>query len=78
MFSKVFWIDAVERAIRTFAQAVLAVQSVDATSTTIQADWQGILTSAAVAAGFSLLFSIIASGTGDKTSAAIINTEGVK
>lgn len=74
MYSKQFWIDAIERAIRTFAQAVLAVISVNGT-TLLNADWKGIGAAGVLAALVSILMSIVASGTGSDKSASFLNKE---
>lgn len=61
MYTKEFWKDAAERAIKTFLQAVLAVLMVDGT-TLLNADWQAGLVMAGTAAAISLITSLV-SGT---------------
>jgi len=59
MFTKLFWKDAAERLIKTFAQAVLALVIVAPTTPVIGFDWPTILLTAATAAVISLLTSIV-------------------
>lgn len=57
MFTKTFWTDAIERAVKTVAQALIAV--VAATNFDwISADWRAIASTAATAGVLSLLSSI--------------------
>jgi Putative lactococcus lactis phage r1t holin len=75
MFSKKFWADALERAIRTVAQSALALL-VGAGPVGIHVvNWQQVGSVAAPAGVISLLMSIVASGVGDKTSASLVNLE---
>mgnify|MGYP000173821378 CR=1 FL=1 len=64
MTSTAFWRAAAERAVRTFAQALIAVLGVGATSV-LDVDWPGALSAAALAALLSLLTSVASSGVGD-------------
>jgi hypothetical protein len=68
MFTIKFWKDAGERAIRTAAQALLALWATDVTGV-LAVDWVQAGSVAALAALTSLLMSIIATGVGDKDSA---------
>lgn len=66
MFSKVFWRDAAERAIKTFAQTLAALLS--ATATPLLAfDWPVLLGVAATAALLSLLTSVGSARTTSET-----------
>lgn len=75
MLTKQFWTDALERAVRTFAQVILSLVTVDGATTELQANWTGILVSAGVAAALSLLMSVVASGTGNHQTAALVTPE---
>jgi hypothetical protein len=59
-----FWSASIERAIRTFAQSIIAVVSV-AGFTPADVDWQQLLAVGGIAAGISLLTSIAGSGVGN-------------
>jgi hypothetical protein len=69
MFTITFWKDAAERAIRTAAQALLALWATDVAGV-LEVDWLQAGSVAALAALTSILMSIIATGVGDKDSAA--------
>lgn len=66
-----FWVDALERAVRTFAQSLLAL-AVGAGTDLVHTNWLAFLSVAGMAAVASLLTSIVATGVGDKTSAALV------
>ena len=72
MRTKQFWIDAGERAVRTFAQALVAVLVAGFVFTDAAA-WGEALLSAAVAALVSLLTSVAASGVGDPESPSFVD-----
>jgi hypothetical protein len=69
MFTIKFWKDASERAIRTAAQALLALWATDVTGV-LAVDWVQAGSVAALAGLMSVLMSIVATGVGDKDSAA--------
>lgn len=58
MFSKLFWKDALERAVKTFVQALLAVIAAAGTTSIVSFDWPTLLLTAVTAAVISLLTSI--------------------
>ena len=58
MFSKSFWLDALERAVKTFAQALLAVFLVSGV-TVLNADWATALATAGTAVLVSFLTSLV-------------------
>ena len=71
MFTKSFWKSAAERAIRTVAQALVAV--IAATSFDwFSADWKAIAGTALTAGVLSLLTSIASAGIGDKGTPSLI------
>jgi len=65
MWTKDFWKDTAERAIKTFLQNILAILLISGT-TLLNADWQAGLAVAATAAVVSLLTSVV-SGAATKT-----------
>jgi hypothetical protein len=68
MFTITFWKDAAERAIRTAAQALLALWATDVAGV-LGVDWLQAGSVAALAALTSILMSIVATGVGDKDTA---------
>ncbi len=71
LFTAYFWKGALERAIRTYAQALFAIL-VGGMIVTDTAQWREALLSSAVAALLSVLTSIVASGVGDKGSPSFV------
>ena len=65
MFTVKFWKDAAERAIRTAAQALLALWATNV-SGVLEVDWVQAGSVAALAALTSVLMSIVATNVGDK------------
>jgi r1t holin len=77
MFTKKFWADASQRAIRAFASTLLSVLGVGTTHL-LSVPWEGALTAAGGGALVSLLTSIVGSVvTNDPTSASIVNSPPV-
>ncbi len=69
LFTKEFWIDAVERAVSTGAQAVLTVLSLDGTNLIVaNFDWKLALASFGFGALFAVLKALVASRTTDGTA----------
>ena len=66
-----FWIDAAERAVRTFAQALVAALTAGFVFTD-GAAWGAALLTAAIAALVSLLTSVAASGVGDQSTPSLL------
>lgn len=73
MYSKAFWLDVTERAIKTFAQSLIATLAVG--TPIFDLAWTEGLGIAATATVISVLTSIASYGVGDKGSAAAILTE---
>lgn len=71
MFTATFWKSAAERAIKTVAQALIAVLAAT-TFDWFTADWQAIAGTAATAGVLSLLSSIASAGIGDKGSTSLM------
>lgn len=68
---KLFWIDAAERAIKTFAQAAVAILTADAVGL-IGVDYIQLLSIAGLAAVVSLLTSVASGSTGATDSASLV------
>ena len=73
MRTTAFWADAAERAVRTFAQALVAALTAGFVFTDAAA-WGAALLTAAIAALVSLLTSVAASGVGDPSSPSLLPT----
>jgi hypothetical protein len=71
VYTITFWKDAAERAIRTAAQALLALWATDV-SGVLAVDWVQAGSVSALAALMSLLMSVAATGTGSQDSASTI------
>jgi hypothetical protein len=73
MWSKAFWLDAGERAVKTGAQTLLASVPLSALATGL--DWGTVATGGGVAlcaAGISILTSIASTLRGDEESASLL------
>ncbi|MHB2251664.1 holin [Corynebacterium aurimucosum] len=70
MRTKEFWLDLLERALKTFAQALVAVIPVGAVLWEIP--WTDGLGIAATATVISVLSSIVSSGSGDPETASLL------
>lgn len=71
MWTKSFWLDATERAVKTGTQSILALLVVDG-STVLSLDWGNAAAVAGTAALVSLGTSLISSGVGRPDSASMI------
>jgi hypothetical protein len=71
MFTAIFWKSAAERAIKTVAQALIAVLAAT-TFDWFAADWQAIAGTAVTAGVLSLLSSIASAGIGDKGTTSLM------
>lgn len=70
MWSLRFWKDAAERAVRTAAQALLALWATSV-SGILDVDWPQAASVAGLAALTSVLMSLVGSGIGDTESASM-------
>jgi hypothetical protein len=70
MFTLAFWKDAAERAVKTFAQSLLALLTVGATITSI--DWVSALEISATATVLSLLTSVVSLPIGNSGTASLV------
>ena len=73
MRTSAFWLDAAERAVRTFAQALIGAITAGLVVTDA-AQWKAAGIAAAVAALVSLLTSVAASGVGDQSTPSLLPT----
>ncbi|MFJ1459749.1 holin [Nocardia sp. N2S4-5] len=69
-----FWKATAERAVKTFAQALLALITIGATLTEI--DWAAALSVSATAALVSVLSSVVSAGIGDPESPSLLRGRG--
>ena len=74
MRTRTFWVEAAERAISTFAQALVAVLAAGFVFTDAAA-WGEALLASAIAALVSLLTSVAASGVGNPDSPSLLPEE---
>jgi hypothetical protein len=74
MFTQTFWKSAMERAIRTFCQTLVAVVGASQFDW-MSANWQTLIATSAVAAGLSVLTSVAGVNVGDKGSTSLMVTE---
>jgi hypothetical protein len=75
MFTRAFWSDAAERAIKTFAQTLLATFGAGALDV-LHADWGNALALGGGAAVLSVLTSVVSSTVHDPESASLIEQTG--
>jgi len=71
MFTITFWKDAGERALRTAAQALIALWATGVTGI-LDVDWAQAGSVAVFASVMSVLMSVAATGRGNKESASIL------
>lgn len=70
MFTKTFWKDSAERAVKTFAQSMVAVTTAGATGV-LDVDWVNALSVSLLATLVSVLTSIGSGTIGDQSASAI-------
>ncbi|WP_086825966.1 holin [Allokutzneria sp. NRRL B-24872] len=73
MWTKLFWLGALERAIKTFAQAAVAVLAANSVGL-LDAPWGAAASAAGMAAVLSLLTSIGSATIGDRDSPSLVRT----
>ena len=71
MFSRLFWKDTVERAVKTFAQSALATLGLGATDV-LSTDWVGVVSVGAGAAVVSVLTSLASTARDNTVSPASV------
>lgn len=74
MFTTQFWKDAGERAVKTFAQAAVALLTAGATGL-LGIDWQQVVSVAGLAALVSVLTSVGSDYVGERGSASLISRD---
>ncbi len=72
LFTATFWLDALERAVKTAAQTLLALVGVNVTDVA-SLNWQEMAITTAVSTGLSVLTSIVSSGIGEPGTASLLN-----
>lgn len=72
LFTATFWLDALERAIKTAAQTVLGLIGTNVVDVT-SLDWREIGIATGFTAGLSVLTSIVSSGIGEEGTASLLN-----
>lgn len=75
MFNKKFWTEATERALKTFAQFVLALQAGDALNI-FDLDWKQVISAAVAGVIFSYATSIVSAGINKKGTPSLVDEEG--
>lgn len=71
MWTKRFWKQAFERAIKTAAQTALAVPGVDMVGL-IHADWEGVLSVSGMSFILSILTSVVSAPIGDGDTPSVV------
>lgn len=78
MFTKMFWSDAVERAVKTVAQTMVAMLTAGATGL-LTVDWVNLFSVAGLAGLVSVLTSIgSAARAGTDTASLVVDTKTLK
>ena len=74
MWSRAFWKDSAERAIKTFAQTAVSFLVIGTTGV-LEVDWEQIVSVSGVAALASILTSIASDRVGTKGTASLVKDE---
>jgi hypothetical protein len=78
LFTKLFWTDAIERAIKTFAQTLASLLVGDGVGL-LSVDWVGCISVSGLAALVSLLTSVgSAAKAGTDTASLVVDTKELK
>ena len=72
LFTGSFWLDALERAIKTAAQTVLGLIGTNVADVT-SLDWHEVGIATAFTTGLSILTSIVSSGIGEHGTASVLD-----
>lgn len=75
MWTAMFWKQVAERAVKTFAQALLALWTANKVANVLEVDWKTALGVAALSVLYSVLTSLISAPLGpDKDSPSLVDT----
>lgn len=72
LFTATFWLDTLERGIKTAAQTVLGLVGTNVVDVT-SLDWTEVGIATAFTTGLSVLTSIVSSGIGEPGTASVLN-----
>jgi hypothetical protein len=72
MFTRIFWLEASERALKTLAQTFLALVAAQSIFDALQADWQTIVGVSVGAALLSYATSIVSAEVGDRGRPSLV------
>ncbi len=75
MFTKAFWVQASERALKTVAQTFLAMAAAVGVFDAFKADWQTLLGVSVGAGLLSYAMSIVSAEIGDHGDPSLVKTE---
>lgn len=70
-----FWRDAIERAVKTFAQSLIALITAVQGFSLFSADWPDMLATAGAATLLSVLASVASAQTGEPLSASLLKDQ---
>lgn len=73
LLTATFWLDTLERTIRTVAQVAIGIFTVNKAPTPDDVDWTTTWWLLAVTAIGAVLFSVVASGIGEPGTASVLN-----
>jgi TRAP-type uncharacterized transport system fused permease subunit len=73
MFTKLFWMDAAERSLKTFFQVFLAIAIEENVFNALELDWKQIIGIALGAALVSIATSVVSSTVGKHETASLID-----
>jgi hypothetical protein len=76
MFTKLFWLEATERALKTFSQIFISLLAADEVFNAFTADWQTLLGISLGATFLSYLTSILSLKVGHTGSPSLVSSDG--